>query len=404
MLQAPVYLDYNATTPVDSRVFEAMRPYFTQIFGNAASRSHAFGREAEQAVIVARNQVAALLNVEQDDRLGAREIIWTSGATEANNLAIKGVADACRDNGRHIITQTTEHKAVLDPCKRLGEAGYDVTVLPVDTGGRVSAQQVADAIRPDTILVSIMYANNENGVIQPIREIGAVCKLRGVIFHSDATQGVGKIPVDVQADGIDLISLSAHKLYGPKGVGCLYIRRKEPRVRLTPIFDGGAHERGFRSGTLNVPGIVATGVACELANNEMVNERMRLTALRDRLQSSLKQRLADVLVNGDEKHRLPHVANLSFPGLDGNALLNALPDVAVSSGSACTSASMSASHVLMAMGLGQERAHTAIRFSLGRFTTFEEIDYVVSRFAEVVPKLRQESATGCEVNVSKRVG
>ncbi|MDB5302298.1 MAG: IscS subfamily cysteine desulfurase [Phycisphaerales bacterium] len=394
-LALPIYLDYNATTPVDPRVFEAMSPYFTRVFGNAASRTHAFGREAEAAVLHARNQVAGLLNAEQDERHGAREIIWTSGATEANNLAIKGVADACREKGRHLITQTTEHKAVLDPCKRLAEQGWDVTVLPVDRAGRVSARQVADAIRADTVLVSIMYANNEVGTVQPIREIGAICKERGVIFHTDATQAVGKLPIDVQADGIDLLSLSAHKLYGPKGVGALYVRKKNPRVRLTPLFDGGAHERGFRSGTLNVPGIVGLGLACELAAHELVNERLRLSALRDRLQSSLTHRVGPVVVNGDERNRLPHVANLSFPGLDGTSLLNALDDVAVSSGSACTSASLAASHVLMAMGLGDDLAHTAIRFSLGRFTTLEEIDYVVQKFAAVVPRLRNEHGADC---------
>jgi cysteine desulfurase len=395
-MKLPIYLDYNATTPVDPRVFEAMRPCFTEFFGNPASRTHAFGRAAEQAVIIARNQVAALLNVDQDEKFGAREIIWTSGATEANNLAIKGVADAYKEKGRHIITQTTEHKAVLDPFNKLAAAGYEQTILPVDRAGRVSARQVADAIRPDTILVSIMYANNETGVIQPIREIGAVCKERGVIFHSDATQAVGKIDVDVQADGIGLLSLSAHKLYGPKGAGALYIRRKNPRVRLTPLIDGGAHERGFRSGTLNVPGIVGTGLACELARQEMANESLRLAALRDRLQSALQQRLGKITVNGDDQHRLPHVANLSFPGVEGSSLLNALTDIAVSSGSACTSASIAASHVLRAMGLTDELAQSAIRFSLGRFTTDEEIDYVIERFAQIIPTLRKETGVDCE--------
>jgi cysteine desulfurase len=389
-MKLPIYLDYNATTPVDPRVFEAMTPYFTQVFGNAASRSHSFGRQAEAAVLHARNQVAGLLNADQDERLGAREIIWTSGATEGNNLAIKGVAEAYAEKGRHFITQTTEHKAVLDPFKRLATQGCDVTVLPVDAGGRVSAKQVADAIRPDTVLVSIMYANNEVGTVQPIREIGAVCKERGIIFHTDATQAVGKLPIDVQADGIDLLSLSAHKLYGPKGAGALYVRKKNPRVRMAPLFDGGAHERGFRSGTLNVPGIVGLGMACEIAAHELVNERLRLSALRDRLQSSLKQRVGPVVMNGDERNRLPHVANLSFPGVDGTSLLNALDDVAVSSGSACTSASLAASHVLLAMGLGEARAHCAIRFSLGRFTTIEEIDYVAEKFAVIIPRLREE--------------
>jgi cysteine desulfurase len=395
MAKLPIYLDYNATTPVDPRVFEAMAPFFTQAFGNAASRTHAFGRVAEQAVLRARNQVAAALNVEQDDRLGAREIIWTSGATEANNLAIKGVADQYRDKGRHIITQVTEHKAVLDPCKRLAAQGYDVTVLPVDRGGRVSAAQVADAVRPDTILVSIMYANNETGVVQPIRQIGKVCKERGILFHTDATQAVGKLPMDVQADGIDLLSLSAHKLYGPKGVGVLYVRKKNPRVRLSPLLDGGGHERGFRSGTLNVPGIVGLGLACEIAEQELVNERMRLSALRDRLESALSHRVGPIVVNGERSARLPHVANLSFPNVDGTSLLNALDDIAVSSGSACTSASLEASHVLRAMGLSEDLAHSAIRFSLGRFTTPQEIDYVIEKLTRVVPLLRAERGAGC---------
>lgn len=395
-MNLPIYLDYNATTPLDPRVFDGMRPYFTEIFGNPASRTHAFGRAAEQAVLAARNQVAALLNIEQDPKLGAREIIWTSGATEANNLAIKGVADACRDKGRHILSQITEHKAILDPINRLASSGLEQTLLPVDDAGRVSADQVADAIRADTILVSIMYTNNETGTIQPIREIGAVCKQRGIIFHTDATQAVGKIPVDVLADGIDLLSLSAHKLYGPKGVGALYIRRKNPRVRLTPLFDGGAHERGFRSGTLNVPGIVGAGLACELACGEMAGESLRLSALRDRLQSALSRQVGNIVVNGDENNRLPHVANLSFPGVDGPSLLNALPDIAISSGSACTSASLASSHVLRAMGRTEDLAQSAIRFSLGRFTTVEEIDYVIERFAKIIPMLRTDNAAARE--------
>jgi len=387
----PIYLDYNATTPVDPRVFEAMAPYFTRVFGNAASATHAFGRAAEQAVLHARNQVAGLIHAEIDERLGAREIIWTSGATESNNLALKGAAHAARDKGRHIITQATEHKAVLDPCRRLADEGFEVTFLPVDRNGRVSAEQVSGAIRPDTILVSIMYANNETGVIQPIREIGAICKERGVLFHSDATQAVGKIPVDVAADGIDLLSASAHKLYGPKGAGFLYVRKKNPRVRLLPLLDGGGHERGFRSGTLNVPGIVGLGLACEIAGREMAGESSRLRALRDRLQAALRARVGPVVVNGDEQNRLPHVANISFPGVDGNSLLNALDDIAISSGSACTSASMAASHVLLAMGLGEALAHGSIRFSLGRFTTPEEIDFTIERFAAIIPRLREEA-------------
>lgn len=387
-MKLPIYLDYNATTPVDPRVFEAMRPYFTEVFGNAASKTHSYGRAAEDAVIIARNQVAALINAEPDERLGSREIVWTSGATESNNLAIKGVAEAYAGKGRHLITQATEHKAVLDPYRRLESQGCQITILPVDAAGRVSVQQLADAIRSDTVLVSIMYANNETGTIQPVRDIGTLCKERGVIFHTDATQAVGKIPVDVVADQIDLLSLSAHKLYGPKGVGALYIRKKNPRVRLTPMIDGGAHERGFRSGTLNVPGIVGAGAACELAGQLMTEEQLRVSSLRNHLQSSLCQRFPDVVVNAGNANRLPNVTNISFPGVDGSSLMNALTDVAVSSGSACTSASTSASHVLRAMGVIEELAHNSIRFSLGRYTTREEIDYVVQRVSELIPKLQ----------------
>jgi cysteine desulfurase len=390
-----VYLDYNATTPVDPRVFEAMSPYFTQVFGNAASTSHAFGRAAAQAIVAARNQVAALLNVEQDARLGAREIIFTSGATESNNLAVKGVADCYRDKGKHIITQATEHKAVLDPCAKLQAQGFDVTVLPVDSAGLISLTELRNAIRPDTILVSIMAANNETGAIQPFREIGAICKERGVIFHSDATQAVGKIPVDVEADAIDLLSLSAHKIYGPKGVGALYVRKKNPRVRLTAQNDGGGHERGFRSGTLNVPGIVGLGMACQIAGQEMKKEHARLSGLRDRFEAALAQHVSPVVVNGSCASRLAHVANLSFPGVDGLSLLNALDDIAVSSGSACASASMQASHVLRAMGLSDELAHCSLRFSLGRFTSEKEIDQVIERFSRLIRALRAEAGLAC---------
>lgn len=388
-----IYLDYNATTPVDPRVFEAMRPCFTEVFGNAASSSHAFGRAAQDAVVKARNQVAALLNVEQDERQGAREIIWTSGATESNNLAIKGVAGSYADKGRHIITQATEHPAVLDPCRRLEVHGYAVTWLPVNRAGRVSAEQVAQAIRADTVLVSIMYANNETGTIQPIREIGAVCKERGVFFHTDATQAVAKIPIDVQADGIDLLSLSAHKLYGPKGVGALFVRRKGPRVRLTPLLDGGGHERGYRSGTLNVPGIVGLGAACDIAQGEMPAESARLSGLRNRLESSIRDALPGVFINGDPVHRLPQVSNLSFAGADGSSILRALDDIAVSSGSACTSASLEASHVLRAMGIEDELAYNSIRFSLGRFTTAQEVDYVIEKVVRIVQSIRGINGT-----------
>jgi cysteine desulfurase len=384
----PIYLDYNATTPVDPLVFETMRPYFTEVFGNAASSSHSFGRVAQDAVIRARNQVAALLNVEQDPRQGAREIIWTSGATEANNLAIKGVAGSYRDKGRHIITQATEHKAVLDPCARLEAEGFEITWLPVNKYGRVCAEQVAEAIRSDTVLVSIMYANNETGTIQPIRDIAAVCKARGVFFHTDATQAVGKLPIDVHADGIDLLSLSAHKFYGPKGVGALYVRKRGPRVRLVPLFNGGGHERGYRSGTLNVPGIVGLGAACEIAQAQMLEESARLCGMRDRFESQVLSSLDRVFINGDRFHRLPHVSNLSFTGADGSSILRAMDDVAVSSGSACTSASLQASHVLRAMGLNDELAYNSIRFSLGRFTTQAEMEYVAQKVIRVVRELR----------------
>jgi cysteine desulfurase len=395
-----IYLDYNATTPVDPRVFEVMRPYFTEIFGNAASTNHRYGWMAQDAVIAARNQVAALLNVEQDARQGAREIIWTSGATESNNLAIKGVAWTYRDKGRHIITQATEHSAVLDTCRRLEAEGFEITWLLVNREGRVCAEQVAEVIRPDTLLVSIMYANNETGTIEPIRDIGAVCKSRGVFFHTDATQAVGKVPIDVDADGIDLLSLSAHKFYGPKGCGALFVRRKAPRVRLAPLFDGGGHERGYRSGTLNVPGIVGLGAACEIARLEMADESARLARLRDRLESSILGALPRVFVNGDTLHRLPHVSNLSFAAADGSSILRALDDIAVSSGSACTSASLRASHVLRAMGLNDELAYNSIRFSLGRFTTESEVDYVAEKVIRIVRGLRGAGTGESECSIS----
>ena len=396
----PIYVDYNATTPVDPRVFEAMRPYFTDVFGNAASVSHSFGWTAQSAVVAARNQVAALLNVDQDERQGAREIIWTSGATESNNLAIKGVAHSYRDKRKHIITQATEHKAVLDPCQRLANEGFDVTFLPVNRCGRVSLEQVAEAARPDTILVSIMYANNETGTIQPIREIGSFCKNKGIFFHSDATQAVGKVPVDVQADGIDLLSLSAHKLYGPKGCGALFVRRKGPRVRLMPLLDGGGHERGYRSGTINVPGVVGLGAACAIAQQELAEESKRLSRLRDRLEKEILSSLERAFVNGDVYQRLPHVTNLSFANAEGSSILRALDDVAVSSGSACTSASLQASHVLRAMGLDDELAFNSIRFSLGRFTTETEVDYVLQKVIRIVRGLRGGTEPKCAASCS----
>ncbi|HEY2584640.1 MAG TPA: aminotransferase class V-fold PLP-dependent enzyme [Tepidisphaeraceae bacterium] len=399
-LRLPIYLDYNATTPVDPRVFETMRPYFTETFGNAASTSHAFGRVAQDAVVRARNQVAALFNVERDERQGAREIIWTSGATESNNLAIKGVAATYRGKGRHIITQATEHKAVLDPCQRLESEGFEVTWLPTNRYGRVCAEQVAEAIRPDTILVSIMVANNETGTIQPIHDIGAVCRARGVFLHTDATQAVGKAPIDVEADAIDLLSLSAHKLYGPKGCGALFVRRKGPRVRLAALLDGGGHERGYRSGTLNVPGIVGLGAACEIAREEMPAESRRLAALRDKLESRILSSLERVFVNGDTFHRLPNVSNLSFADADGSSILRGLDDIAVSSGSACTSASLQASHVLRAMGLSDDLAYNSIRFSLGRFTTDAEVDYAAEKVIRLVRALRGIGVSAGECNVS----
>ena len=379
----PIYLDHNATTPLDPRVFEAMRPYFMEMFGNAASKGHAFGAVAKDAVERARHQVAALLGATD------AEIVWTSGATESNNLAIKGVAEMYAEKGRHIITQTTEHKAVLDPCKRLSRHGYEITWLQPDHFGRVSAEQVRDAIRPDTILVTIMAANNEIGTLQPIREIGQVCRGRGVLFHTDATQSLGKIPIDVEADFIDILSFSGHKLYGPKGCGGVYVRRKNPRVHLTPIMDGGGHESGFRSGTLNVPGIVGVGAACEVARQEMPTESPRLAGLRDRLEGGILSRLDAVTVNGHPLYRLPNTSNLAFAGADGDTLLTAFNlEFAVSSGSACTSASMEPSFVLRAIGVPDDLAYASIRFSLGRSNTEQQIDHVINRVVETVSALR----------------
>lgn len=383
-MNLPIYLDHNATTPLDPRVFDAMKPFFLDAFGNAASRGHSFGFRAARAVDQARVQVAALLNCEP------REIIWTSGATESNNLAIKGVADMYAPKGRHIITQTTEHKAVLDPCKKLSHQGYDITFLQPDTTGRIDLDELADAIRPDTILISIMAANNEIGTLQPIHQIGALCRDKGILFHCDATQAIGKVPVDVQADHIDLLSMSGHKLYGPKGCGVLYVRRKDPRVRLTPLMDGGGHEQGFRSGTLNVPGIVGVGSACELAMLEMPQESPRLTALRDRLESALLSSIEGVTINGNIEHRLPQVTNLSFDSVDGEQLLATVTkDLAVSSGSACTSASMEPSYVLKAIGVDADRAYASIRFSLGKSNTPEHIDYAINYMKQSLAQLRQ---------------
>ncbi|HSI33531.1 MAG: cysteine desulfurase family protein [Phycisphaerae bacterium] len=380
----PIYLDHNATTPLDPRVFEAMRPFFMEAFGNAASRGHAFGFRAARAVDQARVQIAALIGCD------VKEIVWTSGATESNNLAIKGVADMYEANGRHIITQTTEHKAVLDPCKKLSHRGYEITWLDPDPTGRVAAEQVRAAIRPDTILVSIMAANNEIGTLQPVREIGQVCRAAGVIFHCDATQAIGKVPVNVETDCVDLLSMSAHKLYGPKGAGALYVRRQGPRVRLTPLLDGGGHEHGFRSGTLNVPGIVGLGAACEMAMLEMSQEAPRLAGLRDRLQAALMARVPGVRVNGNEAHRLPNVTNLAFPGVDGEHLLASVAvNLAVSSGSACTSASMEPSYVLRALGVPTDLAYASIRFSLGRANDAAQIDYAVDEVVSVITRLKE---------------
>jgi cysteine desulfurase len=380
----PIYMDNHATTPVDARVLDAMLPYFRGEFGNAASRSHVFGWNAERAVEQAREQVAAVIGA------SGREIVWTSGATESDNLAIKGAADFYRDRGNHIITAATEHKAVLDTCKRLEKSGFEVTYLPVERDGRVNPQAVADALTDRTIVVSIMLANNEVGTINPVAEIGQVVKARGAIFHIDAVQGVGKIPFDVSTSHADLVSLSAHKMYGPKGVGALYVRRK-PRVRITPIIDGGGHERGMRSGTLNVPGIVGFGKAAEISAAEMAEEGKRLLALRERLRLGIEARVTNTVLNGSLEHRLPGSLNMSFAYVEGEALMMALKDVAVSSGSACTSASLEPSYVLRAMGVPVEMAHTSIRFGLGRFNTEEEVDYVIDLVAQKVKKLREMS-------------
>jgi len=384
-VKLPIYLDNHATTPVDPRVVETMLPYFTEKFGNAASRNHAFGWAGEEAVEIARGQVAKLINA------SPKEIIFTSGATESDNLAIKGAAEMYREKGNHIITQVTEHKAVLDTCKRLEKYGYEVTYLPVQKDGRISLDDLRNAITPKTILLSIMYANNEIGVVQPVEEIGKIAKEKGVLFHVDGVQAVGKIPVDVIRDGIDLLSISAHKFYGPKGVGALYVRRKNPRVQLSAIIDGGGHERGMRSGTLNVTGIVGLGKACELCQQEMVQEGAKLSRLRDRLKDGIMSKLDECYINGSMEHRLPNNINISFAFVEGESLLMGINDVAVSSGSACTSATLEPSYVLKALGVGEDLAHTSIRFGIGRFNTEEEVDYVVGRVVETVNRLRELS-------------
>jgi cysteine desulfurase len=381
----PIYMDNHATTPVDPRVLEAMLPYFTGKFGNAASRNHSFGWSAEEAVENARQQVASLINAT------AKEIIFTSGATESDNLMIKGIAEMFREKGNHIITQSIEHKAVLDTCKNLEKHGFEVTYLPVQRDGRVSLEDLKAAIKPTTILITIMYANNEIGVINPIAEIGKMAKERGIFFAADGVQAVGKIPVDVQKDNIDLLAISAHKIYGPKGVGALYVRRRNPRVQLSAIIDGGGHERGMRSGTLNVPGIVGLGKACEIAQKEMPEESVKMRALRDRLKVGLEAKLDEIYVNGSMEHRLPNNLNMSFAYVEGESLLMGINDVAVSSGSACTSATLEPSYVLKALGVGEDLAHTSIRFGLGRFNTQEEVDYVIDKMVQVVTKLRELS-------------
>ncbi|RWU08254.1 IscS subfamily cysteine desulfurase [Pedobacter chitinilyticus] len=383
-MELPIYLDNNATTPLDPRVLEAMLPYFTNKFGNAASRNHAFGWVAEEGVDYAREQVAKLIGCTE------KEIIFTSGATEADNLAIKGVFEMYADKGNHIITATTEHKAVLDTCKHLEKQGAKVTYLNVKEDGLIDLAELEAAMTPETILVTIMYGNNEIGVIQPVKEISAIAHKHGALFMTDATQAVGKIPVDVNADGIDLMAFSAHKMYGPKGVGALYVRRKGPRVKVTAQMDGGGHERGMRSGTLNVPGIVGLGKACELCRLEMDEEAKRLSALRDKLESALTV-LEESYVNGNVEHRLPHVANISFKYVEGEGLMMAMKDLAVSSGSACTSASLEPSYVLKALGLSDDLAHSSIRFGLGRFTTEEEVDYAIENTKKAVNHLRDLS-------------
>ncbi len=384
-MKLPIYMDNHATSPVDPRVFQAMTPYLTNIFGNAASRNHSFGWQAEEAVEKARKQVANLIGAT------SKEIVFTSGATESNNLALKGVAEMYAEKGNHIITAATEHKAILDTCKRLEKHGVRVTYLPVEQNGLVDLDKLRMAITDKTILISIMHANNEIGVVQPIREIGKIARERGVLLHTDGTQAAGKIPVNVLEDNIDLMSISAHKMYGPKGVGALYVRRRNPRVQLTAQMDGGGHERGMRSGTLNIPGIVGLGEACAIAQAEMPAEAKRMAFLRDKLKDRLMSSLDEVYINGTMEHRLPNNLNISFAYVEGESLLMGINDIAVSSGSACTSATLEPSYVLKALGAGDDLAHSSIRFGLGRFNTEEEVDYVAGKVIEVVKKLRELS-------------
>jgi len=384
-MKLPIYMDYQATTPCDPRVVEAMLPYFTQSFGNAASRNHRYGWEAEEAVEKARGQIAELLGA------NSKEIVFTSGSTESINLALKGVAEMYAEKGKHIITCQAEHKAVLDVAKHLEQQGFEVTYLQPDKSGRVSVESVAAALRPDTILVALMWANNEVGTLNPIREIGALCHEKGVLFFTDATQAAGKVPVDVEADHVDLLCLSGHKIYGPKGVGVLYVRRRNPRVRLVAQMDGGGHERGMRSGTLNVPSIVGLGKACELARLELPQEAQRTSGLRDYLEKRIFAELDFVHLNGNREHRLPNNLNVSFAYVEGESLIMGISDVAVSSGSACTSASLEPSHVLRAMDVGEDLAHSSIRFGIGRFTTQEEVDFAAGSVIRAVKRLRELS-------------
>ncbi len=385
-MKFPIYLDNHSTTPMDPRVLETMLPYFVEKFGNAASRNHAFGWEAEEVVETARKQIARLIHADP------KELVFTSGATESDNLALKGVVEMYREKGDHIITSMTEHRAVLDTAKALEtKRGLKVTYLPVDKAGMVSADDVRSAITDKTILISIMLANNEIGTINPIKEIGKIAKEKGILFHCDATQGVGKIPVDVQEMGIDLMSFTAHKIYGPKGVGALYVRKKGPRVRIVPIIDGGGHERGMRSGTLPVPLIVGFGKACELCEKEMSTESVRLAAMRDRLQAGIMNTLDEVYLNGHPTQRLPHNLNISFAYVEGESLLMGVKEIALSSGSACTSATLEPSYVLRALGVGSDLAHSSIRFGLGRFNTDEEVEYTIKRIIETVTRLREMS-------------
>lgn len=384
-MKLPIYMDNHATTEMDPRVFEAMKPYFMQIYGNAASRNHSFGWEAEEAVEKARKQIADLIGATP------KEIVFTSGATESDNLALKGIAEMYANRGNHIITQATEHKAVLDTCRRLEREGVRVTYLPVKQDGLIDLNQLRDAISDKTILISIMYANNEIGVVHPMKEIGQIAKEKGILFHSDAVQAIGKIPVNVESDGVDVLSLTAHKLYGPKGAGALYVRRRNPRVQITAQMDGGGHERGMRSGTLNVPGIVGLGAACEIAKQEMAEESKRLGFLRDKLKDKLLNNLDQLNINGSMEHRLPHNLNISFAYVDSESLLMGMNDIAVSSGSACTSATLEPSYVLKALGASDDLAHSSIRFGMGRFNTEEEVDYVGNKVIDVVQKLRELS-------------